>query len=282
MTVAPINRIIDHSSVDGPGNRTVLFFQGCNFSCSYCHNPETIHMCTNCGACVALCPKDALRIDDSGNVTWDAAKCCGCDACIAACTQDASPKVTWMTPAEAVKRIAANRPFIRGITVSGGECSLRRDFVYEVFHEAKRMGLSTLMDTNGSYDFSQDPQLLEACDGVMLDVKCFDQTRHKELTGRTNETVLKSLDFLASAGKLEEVRTVIVPDALPNTDTLKRVCERLAPFWKQGSRIGYKLIRFRPVGVRSPYCKHAIPSEEMMENLRVLVEEAGCKRISVI
>ena len=39
---ATINKIIPMSLVDGPGNRTAIFFQGCNFNCSYCHNPETI------------------------------------------------------------------------------------------------------------------------------------------------------------------------------------------------------------------------------------------------
>ena len=38
-----VNRIIPFSSVDGPGNRTAIFLQGCNFNCLYCHNPETIN-----------------------------------------------------------------------------------------------------------------------------------------------------------------------------------------------------------------------------------------------
>ena len=38
---AVINRIIPFSSVDGPGNRTAIFLQGCNINCKYCHNPET-------------------------------------------------------------------------------------------------------------------------------------------------------------------------------------------------------------------------------------------------
>ncbi len=37
-----INKIINFSSVDGPGNRLVVFAQGCNLNCIYCHNPETI------------------------------------------------------------------------------------------------------------------------------------------------------------------------------------------------------------------------------------------------
>lgn len=40
--VGHVRNVITHSAVDGPGNRFVIFFQGCNFNCRYCHNPETI------------------------------------------------------------------------------------------------------------------------------------------------------------------------------------------------------------------------------------------------
>ena len=183
MTRAPVNRIIDQSSVDGPGNRTVFFVQGCNFNCGYCHNPETINMCVNCGDCVLTCPAGALQMADDG-VRYDAFKCCGCDTCIKVCKRDASPKIVWMTPEEGAERLEKNRPFIRGVTVSGGECSLRRDFVYALFKSAKAMGLGTLMDSNGNYNFSRDAELLQVCDGVMLDVKCVDAAAHRELTGQ--------------------------------------------------------------------------------------------------
>ena len=39
-----INKIIPFSNVDGPGNRLSIFFQGCNYDCIYCHNPETIEI----------------------------------------------------------------------------------------------------------------------------------------------------------------------------------------------------------------------------------------------
>jgi len=280
MTRAPVNRIIDQSGVDGPGNRTVFFFQGCNFNCGYCHNPETIRMCMNCGDCVPACPAGALQIAD-GAVCFDAAKCRGCDTCIRLCRHDASPRIVWMTPEEAAATLERNRPFIRGVTVSGGECSLRRDFVCALFKSAKAMGLGTLMDSNGGYDFSRDPELLELCDGVMLDVKCADAAAHHALTGRPNEQVLRNLDFLVSAGKLEEARTVVVPGALPNENTVRYVCGRLAPYWAAGSDSGYKLIRFRPMGVRASYRENAMPDDALMERLRAIALEAGCPRAIV-
>ncbi len=38
---ASINSIESAGMVDGPGIRTVIFFNGCYLRCKYCHNPET-------------------------------------------------------------------------------------------------------------------------------------------------------------------------------------------------------------------------------------------------
>ena len=187
-----------------------------------------------------------------------------------------------MPPEQALAILQQNRPFIRGVTASGGECTLQRDFLLALFRGAKQMGLSTLLDSNGSYDFENDTELLSVCDGVMLDVKCADPLAHRDLTGQSNELVIKNLAFLASIGKLEEVRTVVVPGVLPNEDTVRRVCEVLAPFWTNGTAIGYKLIRFRPLGVRENYRNISIPSESSMEKLREIVRNAGCDRVEVI
>lgn len=39
--MASVNSIESFGLVDGPGIRTVIFFNGCGLRCKYCHNPET-------------------------------------------------------------------------------------------------------------------------------------------------------------------------------------------------------------------------------------------------
>ena len=47
MIKASINSIESMGLVDGPGIRTVIFFNGCKLRCKYCHNPEMWNMQDN-------------------------------------------------------------------------------------------------------------------------------------------------------------------------------------------------------------------------------------------
>ena len=42
--------------------------------------------CTHCGACLAVCPTDALAVDrETWKVVFDPQKCIGCELCLPAC-----------------------------------------------------------------------------------------------------------------------------------------------------------------------------------------------------
>lgn len=276
---APVNKIIPFSSVDGPGNRTAVFLQGCPFNCRYCHNPETIHACVHCGACVPGCPAGALSIC-GGKVAFDAEHCVACDACIHTCAYCASPRIRDLTAEQVMAEVRRNVPFIRGVTVSGGECTLHRDFLVELARLARGEGLNFLLDSNGSRDFFEDAELTAAIDGVMLDVKAWDEAEHIRLTDCSNRMVLRNLRFLARAGKLEEVRTVVAPDLMSAEETVRSVCETLRAMNTQNVR--YKLIRFRPMGVRAEYRNLAVPSEAMMRELEAAAHSMGIENTVLI
>lgn len=284
MMKAPVNKIIPFSAVDGPGNRTSVFLQGCNINCLYCHNPETRKTCMGCGDCVGACPAGALSISETAGkrtVIYDPSKCVSCDTCIRLCTHDASPRILYMTPEETFEKIARQIPFIRGVTVSGGECTLYPEFLTELFTICKAGGLDTMLDSNGTLDFKQYPELLEATDGVMLDIKAFSEEDHKKVTGAGNRRILENARYLASVGKLFEVRTVVVPGLFDPEFTIREASAMLKPF-QTVKKIQYKIIAYRPMGVRAEYAGFPVPDETLLNHLAQIAREEGMEKIVII
>lgn len=277
---AVVNRIIPFSSVDGPGNRTAVFLQGCNINCRYCHNPETRALCVSCGRCVETCPAGALEKKD-GRIVYHAEKCVQCDTCIHVCPNNSSPRTWEMTPEEVYEKVKKQIPFIRGITVSGGECMLRPDFLLELFRLAKQDGLTALIDSNGTIPFQKYPELLKICDGVMLDIKAFHDEDHRHITDSTNQTVLENAVYLAEQGKLFEVRCVIVPDLYDTEKSIRDMAVFLAPYLEK-HLFRIKVIAYRPMGVREAYAHYQVPSKEYLEHLADILREYGFKDIIII
>ena len=266
--MALVNKIIPFSCIDGPGNRTAIFFQGCNLRCTYCHNPETINRCISCGRCVATCPTEALRVENK-KVIWNKEKCTECDECIKMCPHLSSPKTKEYSVDELFQEIKRISPFIQGITVSGGECTLNADFLVALFKRVKEeLNLTCFVDTNGIIDLSEQEELVSLTDQFMLDVKAIDEVEHGKVTGLSNQTVLKNLHYLLDKNKLYEVRTVVAPN-LDNEKTIKAVAEIV------GNRCKYKLNAYRKYGVRKEGLDlhgEVGPSEEEMQYYRSLTE----------
>lgn len=70
---ASVNSIESFGLVDGPGIRTVIFFNGCSLRCKFCHNPEMFMMQennTNVAELVAKIKRFKPYFKGNGGVTY--------------------------------------------------------------------------------------------------------------------------------------------------------------------------------------------------------------------
>ncbi len=171
--------------VDGPGVRFIAFLSGCAMRCKYCHNPDTWAMTVGEQYEASELVKRALRY-----------------------------KAYWKNGG--------------GITVSGGEPMLQAEFVTELFTLAKKAGIHTTLDTSAqpwNKDDEKFQKLLEVTDLVMLDIKEFESSAHRELTGHSNENIIEFARYLSDIGKPMWIRHVLVPGVTGSDESLTKIKE---------------------------------------------------------
>ena len=134
------------------------------------------------------------------------------------------------------------------------------------------MNLSVFVDTNGGIDLSLEEykEFVEVTDKFMLDIKAWDSTEHKELTGADNEIVLKNLRFLLEKNKMYEVRTV-VNSMINAKETIMKTVEIL----KDYPDVRYKIIAYRHFGVKEEFKEkfHPLPNIKDLEKLKSEAEK---------
>ena len=228
----------------------MVFLQGCNFNCTTCHNPYTVGVCDHCGDCIPACHVDALTMIN-GRVVFDPEACDQCDACLDICPISASPMVQHVSVDDILDIARKHKPFLSGITVSGGEATLQLKFVIALFEAVKSdpelHDLTCFVDTNGHLGAQSWERLLPVTDGVMLDIKAFDPDTHRLLTGQDNVKSRQSAQIVHDAGKLHELRFLVIPD---KTDTDKEVASLTEFALSLGGNIRIRLNAFQSHGVR--------------------------------
>ena len=280
-TTGQLNDIERFSFVDGPGNRFVIFLQGCNFNCKACHNPYTINDCDHCGICVNPCPENALYID-GGKVVLTPELCTKCDDCIKVCPIDSTPLSRKVSVAQMLDEIRNVADFISGITVSGGEATLQADFVYELFSAIKAdkqlSKLSCFIDSNGSAAIATWARLSEVCDGTMIDLKVLDREKHIALTDVDNNAVLESIRFLAAKKRLYELRLLIVAGENDSDQEILKTAKWLR---EVDSDMRVKIIKFRQHGVRSRF-KLKEPDKTDIDRIAAIFRNQGMTNLEIV
>jgi len=174
----------------------------------------------------------------------------------------------------------AHQPFLSGITVSGGEATMQLKWLVALFSAIKAdpqlAGLTCFIDTNGHLPVAGWEKLLPVTDGVMLDIKAFDQTLHGQLTGRRNLTALHAAEILQKAGKLHELRFLVIPgktDSKAELDALTNFVTKL------GNQTRIKLNAFQHHGVKGKALEWPKTSKATIETAKKHLNAAGITNV---
>jgi pyruvate formate lyase activating enzyme len=183
-----IHSIETFGTVDGPGVRFVVFFQGCSLHCLYCHNPDT--WCHNGGTqyeASELISKMLRNLPfyKTGGIT----------------ASGGEPMLQLDFLCELFS-LAKKEGISTCLDTSG------------IIFDKKNTALTEKID-----------ELLSLCDLVMLDIKHIDENEHIKLTGHSNKNVLDFAKYLDKKHIKMRVRHVIVPDITFKEEYLLRLGE---------------------------------------------------------
>lgn len=131
-----------------------------------------------------------------------------------------------------LSQITACRNFLRtgGVTLSGGEPLLQRDFCLALLEACKAAGFHTALDTAGSLPLSSSKEVIDSADMLLLDIKSLDNDICTRLTGRDNCNTLATLDYCESSGKRVWIRHVLIPGWTLDDNLLTALAEYLSKY----------------------------------------------------
>lgn len=226
-----------HSTEDGPGIRTTVFFKGCPMHCPWCHNPEAIKAtpelvwyaskCIGAGHCLKACPSDALSLARDG-VIIDRKLCDGCEKCVAACPASALELLGKSYTVDEVAGTALREKVFYeksggGVTISGGEPSVQAPFAAALMKVIREAGVHVALDTCAGVRWKNLGPLVDLADLVLLDLKMMDRDAHLKVLGVSLDLVLENACKITETGKPIWVRTPVIPGYTDGDDNVRKI-----------------------------------------------------------
>ena len=205
MESATITNVQRFSLHDGGGIRTVVFLKGCPFRCPWCCNPENLSSEPEVSFKERLCIRCSPRPD--GGL---------CQTRPEDCPTGAKELLGRMRDVgDLLAEVVRDRSFYEesggGVTVSGGECLLRQDFLCAFLEACHEAGISTAIESTLALPLADVRRLVAACDAFLVDFKIADRARSLEVTGIDPDVRDANVRSVLGAGGRAIARMPVIP-----------------------------------------------------------------------
>ncbi len=291
-----------YSVHDGPGCRTLVFLSGCPLRCAWCANPEgqllrprLMYRGQRCRPvhypCVRACPHGAIGVnaDASPRLALNRSLCdhCRTMGCVQACLNEALRVAGRSYVVDELLRILTRDQGFwggqGGVTFSGGEPLLQKEFVAAVLERCRSVYMHTAIETSAFVETDFLLQVLQWTDWLFIDLKHMDSAVHQAETGAGNGLILGNIAAVASSGWNGRlvIRVPIVPgfnDTVDNFQATARFVKRLhlpevniLPFHRLGNS------KYEQLGSKYKYAEIASPSKETISTAQRIFEAVGLR-----
>ena len=234
--VGRIHSTESFGAADGPGVRYIIFMQGCDMRCRYCHNPDTWDKSRGTEITAEQALKQALRYRSywkkGGGITVSGG--------------EPLLQIDFLTE---LFRLAKAENVSTCIDTAGQPFTREEPF------------------------FSKFNELMKYTDLLLLDIKEISSERHRNVTGHDNANILDMARYLSDIGKPVWIRHVLVPtlsDFDEDIDGLRKFLDTLKNVERVEILPYHTLGRFKwdELGIKYPLEGVEPPSEERIFNAK--------------
>jgi len=276
-------RLVSAVHLSRPENYLSIYQSGCNFSCRKCHSwtftkvakgdwwspSEVLKACKEYEKEVTL---REPRGRATGFHAHDSCRCCG--ACVMHGKRSLlCPKVVQKD--ELLLSPQGWGPARNIVAFTGGDLTCCPDFYIECARLIKaETNLWVLIETNG---YGLTPENLDALkeagiDSFWLNIKAYDGTDHKWLTGCFNRNILKLPQEIVKRGFVLEVLSLYIP-TLVETPQLKKIAQSISDV---DLEIPFTILAFFP---EYQMKRHRSPKTSEMVEAFIEVKRTGLRNV---
>lgn len=237
-----IHSIESFGSVDGPGVRYIIFLQGCQMRCRYCHNPDTWAMRDS--SSFEETPQETIKKALRYRTYWKQ------NGGITVSGGEALLQTDYVTE---LFRLAKEQGIHTTLDTSGNPFTKEEPFL------------------------SKFNELMQYTDLFLLDIKHIDNEKHRKLTYCSNQNILELARYLSDNHKSMWIRHVLVPGYTDDEDDLRRLGAfvKSLEFVKRFEILPYHTLgvfKWKQLGVEYTLNEVEPPTREQIERAQKILD----------